>query len=221
LCGLPNPSPCPFETNGCITFGSFNNLLKVSAATVQLWVAVLRQMPRSRLLLKSSLNVDRAAEERLVRMLAAESIEPARICILPRQKNLLEHLMCYTLVDVALDTFPYNGVTTTCEALMMGVPVVSLAGQTPAARVGRSVLSNAGFNELVARTPEEFVCRAATLAQDSARLRELRQTMGRRLFGSQLMDGQAFMRDFETAVEGAFDAHVAQGDCLNSGFTRA
>jgi predicted O-linked N-acetylglucosamine transferase (SPINDLY family) len=109
------------------------------------------------------------------------------------------HLEAYQRVDVALDTFPYHGTTTTCEAMWMGVPVVSMAGRTHVSRVGASLLNNAGLPELIAGSAEEYVSIAADLAKDLPRLADLRRTMRERMRGSTLMDASRFARNVEAA----------------------
>jgi len=116
-----------------------------------------------------------------------------------RTADSREHLQLYGLVDVALDTYPYHGTTTTCEALWMGAPVVTLAGRTHASRVGASLLTSAGLPELIAQTPEQYVEIAAALIENPSRLAELRRTLRPRMRTSPLMDAPAFARNIEAA----------------------
>ena len=126
-------------------------------------------------------------------------IAPERVELVGRVPTLAEHLALYNRMDIALDTFPYNGTTTTCEAMWMGVPVITLAGRTHAARVGVSLLSNAGLPELVAHSPEEYVKIAAALAADVPRLVEIRSTLRDRMAASPLMDAPRFALNVEHA----------------------
>jgi predicted O-linked N-acetylglucosamine transferase (SPINDLY family) len=132
-----------------------------------------------------------------------------RVRVAPATTSHREHLRQYDEVDIALDTFPYHGTTTTLDALWMGVPVLTLAGDRHASRVGVSILSNLGLDSLlVASTPEEFVARAAALAAQPATLDELRQTLRGRLQGSMLLDGQSFTAKLEAAYIQMWDAVV-------------
>jgi predicted O-linked N-acetylglucosamine transferase (SPINDLY family) len=173
----PSPAPPPSHAGAPITFGSFNNFAKVTDATLLAWSKLLGAVHGSRLRIKCT-GLDEATvvaqvRERLVRA----DIEPGRVDLVGRDPGLEEHLAQYRDIDVALDTFPYNGTTTTCEALWMGVPVVSMSGDRHAARVGASLLTAIGRTEWIARSWEHYVAIAAGLARD----REGRQAAGRSL----------------------------------------
>src|SRR5262249_16286140 len=146
-------APAPVERRGAITFGSFNNLAKVSAEAVALWKSVLDSVPGSKLMLKSRPLADEKTREDVLSRLQASGIAPARLILSGWKESTDAHLAAYGDVDIALDTWPYNGATTTCEALWMGVPVVTLSGRTHASRMGASLLAAAGLDELIARTP--------------------------------------------------------------------
>jgi protein O-GlcNAc transferase len=180
-------------SGGPVIFGSFNNFAKVSASTLTLWSRILANVPNSRILLKGhGLHQSEIASTLIPRLLAS-AIDPARIELLGRTPNLTSHLALYARMDVALDPFPYHGTTTTCEALWMGVPVVTLSGDRHAARVGASLLTAAGHTEWIARSPDEYVSIAASLASDRDKLIHLRRTLRNDLRGSPLLDhtGQA------------------------------
>jgi predicted O-linked N-acetylglucosamine transferase (SPINDLY family) len=130
----------------------------------------------------------------------AHGIGPERVAMVDMVPNKLDHWNMYRRIDIALDTFPYNGTTTTCEALYMGVPVVTLKGELHAGRVGASLLTAAGLSELIASSPDEFVKRAAGLAADRQRLAELRSGMRERLRASALCDGPAYARRLDSAL---------------------
>lgn len=198
----PEPAAPPSLETGWISFGSFNNLVKLSPTSVELFAATLRAVEGSRLLLKSHQMVDRSIKERVLARFEAQGIGPERIELLPRMKTLSEHLDSYRRVDVALDTFPYHGTTTTCEALAMGVPVVTLAGRRHAARVGCSLLESVGLGDCVAQTREQFVAAAKALSEDLGRRSELRSGLRQRLLDSPLGDADRFARNFELAIEG-------------------
>jgi predicted O-linked N-acetylglucosamine transferase (SPINDLY family) len=182
-----------------VTFGSFNNLAKVTHEVLDLWARILAQVPDSHLRQKSIAFRTPDAVERFQRFFSDHGIARERIELVPYEASQLDHLQQYDLIDIALDTFPYPGVTTTCEALWMGVPVITLAGPHHASRVGVSLLSNAGFPDGVAETKEAYVQLATQLAADGSRLAERRATMRDRLRGSALMDAPRFARDLEAA----------------------
>lgn len=193
------------------TFGSFNLSSKVSADTVALWSQALAAVPGSRLLVKSKSLSGEAARAHFTARLEAGGIARERVEIIAYTKGVAEHLALYGRVHVALDTTPYNGTTTTCEALWMGVPVVVLEGDRHAARVGASLLRTVGLPELVAANPEEFVEIARRLAGDRARLAELRSSLRGRLAASPLADTGAYAARFHAALREAWAARCAAG----------
>jgi predicted O-linked N-acetylglucosamine transferase (SPINDLY family) len=202
----PAVAPPPSAAIGHVTFGSFNNPLKVSDTTARLWAGVLAAVPESRLLLKGpGLDVPHARTRLLTRLTTA-GIDPARIEMLAPVRNGPDHLALYGRVDVALDTFPYHGTTTTCEALWMGVPVVTLAGDRHASRVGVSLLHAAGVPEWIADSPGRYVEIAAGLAHDPAGLAARRTGQRERVAASVLCDQAAFAARFEDTVRTAWRA---------------
>ncbi len=185
--------------NGRITFGSFNAFSKINSRLVAIWAELLKRAPKSRLLLKSAGAGEASARQRLTGEFAKHGIPAERIEMLGRIADPRRHLELYQRVDLALDTYPYHGTTTTCEALWMGVPVVSLAGQTHVSRVGVSLLSNVGLPELIAQSADEYVSIAAGLANNLPRLTELRRALRSRMRSSPLMDAPRFAHDIEAA----------------------
>ena len=194
------------RAEGPPTFGSFNSLWKLSDATAALWARVLEATPGSRLLLKGGAFADAWAREQFYERFAALGVERGRIELIGRTPGTTEHLALYRRVDVGLDPTPYNGTTTTCEALHMGVPVVTLAGDRHGARVGTTLLRGVGLHELVAPTADAYVEIASRLAGDASRLAGLRLTLRSQLAGSVVCDGTAFARRFEGAVRGLWRA---------------
>jgi len=188
-------NPLPATSRGSITFGSFNNTCKVNDVVLELWARAMQAVPGSRLLL---LMPEGAARSRVMQKLTGSGIEQSRIDFVPRQKRQ-QYLELYQQVDVALDTFPYTGHTTTQDSLWMGVPVVSLRGQTAVSRGSLSVLSNVGLPWLVAESPENFVSLAVQICSDLPRLAELRSSLRPRMMQSTLMDAPRFTRDLEAA----------------------
>jgi protein O-GlcNAc transferase len=215
LCYRPPPDAPPPSLSGAgpdlrapVTFGSFNMLGKLSQATRALWAGVLHAVPGSRLLLKAFTLGDPRVCARLQADFAAAGIDPERLILLDTVPDRGGHLAVYGRVDIALDPVPYNGTTTTCEALHMGVPVVTMAGRAHAGRVGASLLAAAGHPELVARDESDYVRLAAELAADPARLAGLRSTLRTDLERSVLCDGPAFARRFEAALRSMWAARA-------------
>jgi predicted O-linked N-acetylglucosamine transferase (SPINDLY family) len=210
LCYEPDagsPAPRPRE-DGPIRFGSYNALPTISATCMDLWARVLAAVPGSRLLLKAKALVDPGTRERVESGFAARGVAPERIEMLGQTGTTAEHLALYHRVDVALDTFPYHGATTTCEALWMGVPVVTLRGPVHAARVGPSLLTAAGLRELIAETPESLVRLARDLVRDPARLGVYRAALRDRLAASALCDAPSYVRGVESALDGMWSGPV-------------
>ena len=167
-------------------------------------------MDGSRLLIKAEALSNSEVQDRLRERFARCGIATDRLVFTGWTGGLAEHLAMYRQVDIALDTFPYGGTTTTMEALWMGVPVVTLCGQTHMARVGASLLTHAGCPQWVAQTEVDFVDIAAGLASDPAALGELRNTLRGRLEASPLMDAPGFCRRFEAACREAWRAWCGQ-----------
>lgn len=190
----------PFIESGRITFGSFNNLAKVTPSTLQLWAAVLRSVTGSRLMLKTSTTIETRIWDRVLDALNQEGVEADRVEILPRAPSYKEHLALYSGIDIALDTFPYHGTTTTCEALFMGVPVITLAGDRHASRVGASLLTHVGLQTLIANSIENYVRLAIELANNHEYLCALRFDLRKRLAISPVCDEIGFTRAFESIL---------------------
>ncbi|CAG0962095.1 hypothetical protein PHYC_00781 [Phycisphaerales bacterium] len=187
-----------------MTFGSFNSAQKINDAVIALWARVLLATPASRLVLKSVNFEDSALREETHGRLVRAGVEAGRIEVLPPVKERGGHLATYAAIDVALDPVPYNGTTTTCEALWMGVPVVTLAGRSHAGRVGVSILNAVGRPEWIATSEDAYVRIAAALAADRARLGADRRVLRAAMAGSVLCDGPGFCRRFESAVRDAW-----------------
>jgi predicted O-linked N-acetylglucosamine transferase (SPINDLY family) len=197
--GAPSVATVPAIAHGHVTFGSLNNLAKVNERVVELWAQVLHAVSGSRLALKGKALGDQLTAERFVEMFARHDIQRDRLVLAGWAATRAQHLETYARIDIALDPFPYNGTTTTCEALWMGVPVVVLEGDRHAARVGVSILTCVGLEKLVAATPADYVRIAADLAADRGRLTTLRTGLRQRLANSPLCDATAFARDLEAA----------------------
>ncbi|MGE4064754.1 MAG: tetratricopeptide repeat protein [Rhodospirillaceae bacterium] len=200
----PRPAPAPMLARGHVTFGSFNKLAKVSEACIKLWAGVLAAVPGARLVLKTKPLVEEATRAAVARRFEAHGITADRLDLRGWQPGDAQHLAGYADVDIALDTFPYNGTTTTCEALWMGVPVVSLAGRAHAARVGASLLASAGLRGWCGQNEDEFRTIAVKAAADAKALDELRAGLRDRLRASRLCDGRTYARDVESAYRAMF-----------------
>lgn len=194
---------------GPITFGSFNNVAKITDRTVRLWSEIVRSVAGSVLVLKAAALAGRWTRDRLAARFAEAGLDASRVRVMPPTQSREEHLSAYSGIDVALDTFPYHGTTTTCEALWMGVPVITMMGRVHAARVGGSLLASAGLGELVADSERDYVRIAVSLARDEARLRAMKAGLRERFECSSVCDGPRFARAFESAL---FDACGARGD---------
>ena len=202
----PKVSQLPARQNGYVTFGSFNQSRKITAGVLAAWASILAAVPGSRLLLKYSGLDDEINVTRINNAFAAEGIDPDRILIeggAPHE----EFLARYNAVDIALDTFPYSGGITTCEALWMGVPVVTMPGSTSASRHACSHLSTVGMTELIAGDLPAYVKITAGLAQDLSQLEQLRQGLRDRLAISPLSDGAGFARHFGAAIKDIWQNH--------------
>ena len=206
----PPPGVPPCLAAGAVTFGSFNNPAKISLPTIESWSAILKRLPDARLLLKSRQLVDAMTWVLLRTRFAERGIPANRVDMLGFQADTVSHLEVYHRVDIALDPFPYNGATTTCEALWMGVPVVTLAGDRHAARVGASLLSRVGLDGLIAASRDEYVERAVDLAGDRERLAALRSTLRPDMAASSLCDATAFARGVEAAYRGIWERWQAR-----------
>ncbi len=205
----PDVVPLPARSNGFVTFGSFNNLAKLNDLTRALWAALLAEVPGSRLLLKAKPFADPAVQELYRADFIRRGIEPRRLDLRSADLTPAEHLGLYGAVDIALDPHPYNGTTTSCEALWMGVPVVSLRGDRHAARVGASLLSGLGLEELVASDTDAYRRIASALAGDLDRLSELRSGLRARMRAAPLLDATHFARAMEAVYRRMWQRYCA------------
>lgn len=206
LSDAPLPGPLPAAATGRITFGSFNQFERIHPGAIALWARLLLQLPGTRLLMAGI--PTGGARDRLVRTWARHGIPPERLLIhgyVPRTRFLELH----DEVDIALDVFPCNGGTTTCESLARGVPVVTIAGEHAISRAGLSLLAAAGFPHWVADDVDSYVRIASDLTRDLGALAELRATLPARLRESALGDARTFTRDLEAAFRQAWS------DCLH------
>lgn len=194
----PGPGPLPAREAGFVTFGSFNNLTKASGTVLACWRQILGASTTSRLRLTRVQSAARAAE--IVSAFEREGIARERIECVPYRSDS-PYGRQYAGVDIALDHYPYNGVTTTCETLYAGVPIVSLHGRNCVSRSGLSILTSLKFGELVASTPEQYVRIALELAGDLPRLEQLRTELRGRFERSALRNEKRFAANFEEILQ--------------------
>ena len=194
----PEVAPLPSLKKGYITFGSFNNLAKVSPQLISYWSAILSAVPQSKMIIKSSPLSDRGTQDYVLELFEQHGIARERLKLLGWfHRN--KHLGLYNQVDIALDTFPYNGTTTTCEGFWMGTPVITLAGNAHVSRVGVSLLSSIGLKELIAQSPEDYKQKAIALAGDRERLQDLQSGLRDSMKQSPLTDATLITRSLEAA----------------------
>ncbi len=192
---IPEPTPPPAMEKGFVTFGCLNNFAKVNESVLIAWARVLNAVPKSHLLL---LSPQGDARNHVRTFLGDYGIESSRIEFVDRQDRLVYFDM-YRRIDIGLDTFPYNGHTTSLDSFWMGVPVVTLVGDTVVGRAGWSQLSNLNLTELAGRTPEQFVEIAVSLANDLPRLGRLRSSLRQKMLDSPLTDAVKFAQGIESA----------------------
>jgi predicted O-linked N-acetylglucosamine transferase (SPINDLY family) len=196
----PEVEPLPALKNGFVTFGCFNNMAKLNPALFETWAEILLRVPGSHLRLKARTLTDDGVRKELKSYFTERGIEEDRLDFFGHTKKIADHLNHYHSVDIALDSFPYHGTTTTCEAMWMGCPVVTRAGKTHVSRVGVSLLSAVGLQEFITDTREAYIEKAVTLAAQTDQLQELRAGMRERMRQSVLMDEKRFVEGFEKAL---------------------
>lgn len=196
----PDVNPLPAKTNGFVTFGSFNNFAKVTNETLHVWARILAGVPASRLLLKAAGMDDAVVRGEVVQRLRAAGISEERCELMAPVPDTTSHLAMYGRVDIALDTFPYHGTTTTCEALWMGVPVVTQVGERHVSRVGLSLLAAVGHREWASASAGEYVSVATELAGDVTKLDAMRRGLRGEMERSNLLDHAGQARRFGGAV---------------------
>jgi predicted O-linked N-acetylglucosamine transferase (SPINDLY family) len=206
----PDVSPLPAREPGGVTFGGFHNPAKITPAVVQLWARILARLPRARLMLRYRGFDAPGLAGRYTALFAAEGIDPARLDLggtLPHAELLGQ----YAQVDLALDPFPYNGGLTTCEALWMGVPVITCPGETFAGRHSLGHLATVGLTETIARDAGQYVELAVALAEDLPRLAAIRAGLRGRVAASPLCDAPRFARNLRALLRDVWQRWVDAG----------
>ncbi len=204
----PDPGDVPQAAAGHVTFGCFDDLAKVTPSMVALWAGILEAQPGARLVVKAYGLASETARHTLRERFERHRIAAGRVDLLPLEDSFADHLAKYREIDIGLDVFPYNGTSTTCEALWMGVPVVTLSGSARVSRTGASILRSAGLPTCVAATPEEYVQIALQLAADFGARRALRAGMRERLRSSPLLNAARFTRGLEAAYRAAWEERL-------------
>jgi protein O-GlcNAc transferase len=199
------PGPLPAREAGFVTFGSFNNLTKASDTLLHCWAQILVKLPTAHLRLTRVRSAQRATE--IIALFRQSGVSPERIKCVP-YANDPPYGQQFEGVDIALDNYPYNGVTTTCESLYVGVPVVSLHGRHCVSRSGLSLLGTLGLSELAASTPEQYVDIAIGLGSDLSRLEQLRASLRSRFEQSSLRDEKRFAANFEELLRTAWQENL-------------
>ena len=210
--GPPKDSPeVGVSSSPTLTFGSYNHLAKVSDHTIDLWSAALRAVPQACLLLKTRHLADLGTQERVRAAFRTRGIAPERLSFAGHTVGLAAHLLGYHDLDIALDPHPYNGGTTTCDALWMGVPVLTLIGSTMPARMSSSMLTSAGLQDWIARSPDDFVSRAVAHAAAWQSLSSEEKLERRRALRAQATASPLFdSRDLAHALESAYEGMITQ-----------
>ena len=201
---LPPVEPGPCTRTGHLTYGSFNNVAKINRPLLRCWAQILERVPGSRLLLKYPTLDFEPLRNEILTQLETLGLDPSRITLLGKIASRHGHLESYSQVDIQLDTFPYHGTTTTCESLLMGVPVVTRAGADHRSRVGVSLLTSVGRQEWIAHDEAEYVDLAVRLGEDRAALAATRARLREEVQRSALMDAPRFTRELEEAYRDAW-----------------
>jgi predicted O-linked N-acetylglucosamine transferase (SPINDLY family) len=197
----PAVAPSPLAHQGHVTFGCFNNLAKVTPEVIALWAKILQALPGAHLRLQTRELGDAATCARYRALFKEAGVAASRLALYGHAPHR-QLLATYGTIDIALDPFPYSGGLTTCEALWMGVPVITLTGHSFAGRHSTSHLANVGLSELVTTTPEQYVAVALALAQDPERLTTLRRDLRTRMAASSLCDARGYTQALEAAYRG-------------------
>ena len=197
----PDPGESPCLAQGHITFGSLNNIQKLNRVIVAQWAQILQAVPHAKLLLQSKLLADARMVGRLRGLFEAFGIAASRLDLRPASADFLS---TYRDIDIALDTQPYGGGATTCDALWMGVPVITLAGTRPAGRLSTSLLHSAGHPEWVSHSPGEYLSAAVNLANQPAALTQIRRTLRAQVQASALCDETGFVQRLEAVYRSAW-----------------
>jgi predicted O-linked N-acetylglucosamine transferase (SPINDLY family) len=207
---MPPIGPLPAEQNGFVQFTSVNNLTKITPDVQNMWAALLAAVPNSRLIMQTTAMGSRQTQDLITRRFEAAGVTADRLDFRPAT-DFMAYMQLLERSDMTLDPYPFNGGTTTCHSLWMGAPVVTLAGDRHASRMGLSMLTAIGLPEFVAHTPEEYVRIAASFANDLPRLAEVRRGMRERLLASPLLDHVGYTRELEAKYREVWQTWCVSG----------
>ncbi len=205
---LPEPVDTPALKNGYITFGCCNNAVKISPAQVARWSEILKALPTARLLLKAPQFGDLHTREHFLSLFQKQGIDPGRLAFSGLVPDYVDHMRFYETIDIALDTFPYNGTTTTFEGLWMGVPALTLAGDSHASRVGASILTRLGLEKCVAHSSEDLLECALGMSADLDALNQVRRKLRLDLKSLVIGDPERFTRNMESVLKNAWHRYL-------------
>ena len=205
---LPNINNLPLKESSIFTFGSFNNFSKLSDETIKLWSKILNNT-NSRLILKSGSTSSDSTVKNVIKKFKEHSVEENKVLILDKNLTRDEHLNQYNKIDVALDTFPYPGVTTSFESILMGVPVLTMKGFNYNSRCGESINLNLEMEEFIAVDEDDYLDKAIQLQKDQAKLELLRATLRERALASPLFDTDNFTYEFSSILKTVWDNYMA------------
>lgn len=209
---MPEPTPPPCLSRGHVTFGSYNNMNKLGPRSIELWAKLLKRVPRSKILLKHKTLAVLDNREALRSLFAMHGIQAHRVILRSSTAGKLEHFASYGELDIALDPLAYNGTTTSCDALLMGVPILTLPGRTHASRVTASLLHRVGLDGWIADDEEDFLRIGAMAAQNALSLKELRMQLRERFLQSPLGNGPLLASDLEQAYREMWQAYCRNVD---------
>jgi predicted O-linked N-acetylglucosamine transferase (SPINDLY family) len=182
-----------------ITFGSFNNLSKITPQVINAWSKILHLVPKSHLILKCS--KIKYNKDYFLKLFKDEGLTTDRIELFEQTPSNKDHLELYNSIDIGLDPFPYNGATTTCEALWMGVPVITLFGDRHVGRVGASILTNVGLKDFIAEDIDSYIKLAIKVSTNISYLRDIKKTLRERMQKAPLCDAHSFANDIENTYK--------------------
>jgi predicted O-linked N-acetylglucosamine transferase (SPINDLY family) len=199
--------PLPFRRNGFITFGSLQNVLKFQPAVYEDWASILKEVSSARLMLALPKQNPQPAKERVLEDFNRVGIEESRLILLPRMAYAT-YLQTYNEIDIVLDTFPWTGHTTTCDALWMGCPVVTRSGETHVTRLASDVLHHIGLDGWITTTSQSFRKTAILLASNPDELEQFRSTSRQLMMRSAVLDAPSLAREIETAIRHAWNQYL-------------
>lgn len=208
----PPVDPPPCLKNGYITFGTYNNMNKLGSESIALWSDLLKRVPRSRIIIKHSTLRVLNNRQALLSRFAMHGIQAWRVDLRETTPGTAAHLRTYGDIDIALDPLAYNGTTTSCDALFMGVPILTLPGRTHASRVTASLLHRLGMDGWIARDREDFLETGSLVAQNPVMLEELRKNQRRRFLESPLGNGSILAADLEDAYREMWERYCSHGE---------